>query len=199
MTLLTVAKALAKNVGLNPPDAVVSSSDREWVEALEFANETGDDLARRVDWPQLRATDTLTGDGTNKTFTLPSDFDHLPFAGAVVFGTTILRQLTATEWRTLTAVEGDPRYYLVEDNEVTLYPYLASAATATVNYQSANFCSAGSAFSSDSDTLLVNEDLFTKGLIVRWRRQKGMDYADYEAEYEAALGDMARFSEGARF
>lgn len=199
MTLLTVAAALAKNVGLQPPDAVVTSSDREWVEALQFANETGEEMARRVDWPQLRATDTLTGDGTNKTFTLPSDFDHLPVAGALVSGTTILRQLTKAEWQTLTAAEGTPRYYLIEDDEVTLFPYLASAETVTANYQSANFCSNGASFGADSDTLLVDEELFTKGLIVRWRRQKGMDYADYEAEYEADLRDAARFSEGARF
>lgn len=199
MTLLTSCQALAKNVGMAIPDAVVTSPLREWAEAVQFADETGEELARRVDWAELRSTDTLTGDGTNKTFTLPSDYDHMAPAGAVVYGTSILRPLTQSEWQTLTAVEGTPRYYLLEGNTITLWPYLATSDTATVNYQSANFCSAGSAFAADADTLVVDEDLFVKGLIVRWRRQKGMDYADYEAEYEAALQDIARFSDGARF
>lgn len=199
MTLLTVAEALAKNVGMAVPDVVLSSSLREWGEAVQFANETGEELARRVDWPELRATTTLTGDGTNQTFTLPAAYDHLAPAAALTSGTSILRPLTQAEWQTLTAVEGTPRYYLLEGNRVTLWPYLASAATVTVRYQSNAFCSAGAAFASDDDTLSIDEDLFTKGLIVRWRRQKGMDYADFEAEYEAALQDVARFSGGARF
>lgn len=199
MTLLTAAQALAKNVGMAIPDVVVSSPLREWKEALQFANEAGEEMSRRVDWAELRATTTLTGDGTNQTFTLPSAYDHLAPAAALVSGTTTLRPLTQSEWQTLTAVEGTPRYYLLEGSSVTLWPYLASAATVTVNYQSKNFCSAGSEFAADDDTLVVDEDTFVKALIVRWRRQKGMDYADFEAEYEAALRDVARFSDGARF
>ena len=51
----------------------------------------------------------------------------------------------------------------------------------------------------DTDTVLVDEGLFIKGLIVRWRRQKQMDVADYEAEYEAAMSDFARFNDRTRF
>ena len=198
MTLLTACKALAKNVGLAVPDAVVTSTAREWVEALQFANETGEELARRVDWPELRATQTLTGDGTDQTYSLAAAFDHLPESGAVIVGTSILRPLSQAEWQTLTMAEGTPRYYLLEDDQIRLFPYLATSSTATLNYQSNAFCSAGSAFAADDNTLTIDEDLFTKGLIVRWRRQKGMDYADYEAEYEAAIQDLARFSTGAR-
>lgn len=199
MTLLTACQAIAKNVGISVPDSVASSTDREMVEMLRFANETGEELARRVDWPELRATQTLTGDGTNLTFTMASDYDHLAPAGAVTFGTNILRPLTQAEWQTLVAAVGTPRYYLMESGSVTLFPFLANASTATVNYQSNAFCSAGSAFDADDDTLVVDEDLFTKGLEVRWRRQKGMDYADHEAEYEAAIMDFAGFSGASRF
>lgn len=199
MTLLTAAQALAKNVGMAIPDVVISSPLREWKEALRFANEVGEEMSRRVDWAELRASTTLTGDGTNQTFTLPSDYDHLAPAAALLTGTTVLRPLTQAEWQGLTAVEGTPRYYLLEGASVTLWPYLANAGTVTVRYQSKNFCSAGSAFDADDDTLTVDEETFIKGWIVRWRRQKGMDYADFEAEYEAALRDVARFSDGARF
>lgn len=199
MTLLTVCEALAKSVGLTPPDAVISSPARHWIEAAQFANETGEELARRVDWPELRATTTLTGDGTNKTFTLPADFDHLPMSGAVMAGTSILRPLTQAEWATLTSAEGTPRYYRLTGNQITLYPFLAASETVTVAYQSNAFCSAGAAFVADTDTIEIDEDLFVKALVVRWRRQKGMDYADFEAEYEAALADVSKFSDGARF
>ena len=50
----------------------------------------------------------------------------------------------------------------------------------------------------DTDTALIDEELLLKCLIVRWRRQKGMDYADHEAEYEAALKSYAGFDDGGR-
>ena len=54
------------------------------------------------------------------------------------------------------------------------------------------------AWALDDETSLIDENLFAKGLIVRWRRQKGMEYADHEAEYEAALMDIARFNDRSR-
>ena len=63
MTLLTIGAALAKNVGMSVPDIMISSPERKWLEAVQFANETGEELARRVDWGQLQDTATLTGTG----------------------------------------------------------------------------------------------------------------------------------------
>lgn len=200
MTLLTIAQGLAKNVGMASPASVIGNSAREWQEALQFANETGEELARRVDWGALQATATLTGDGTDKLHSLPAGFARLNAGVAVRANSAIVRPLSRAEWNTLTAVEGSPRYFLLEGAEMRLFPYLANAATATVQYQSKYWTSAGAAeFMTDTETSLISEDLFLKGLIARWRRQKGMPYQDEEAEYEAALQDFASFDDRARF
>lgn len=200
MTLLTIAQGLARNVGMQVPTSVVGSTMREWQEALQFANEVGEELSRRVDWGALQATATLTGDGTNKVHALPAGFARLSKGIAIRSGTSIVRPLTRAEWNALTPVEGTPRYFLLEGTEVTLWPFLADAATATASYQSDLWTSAGSsAFTVDSQTSLIDEDLFMKGLIVRWRRQKGMPYQDEEAEYEASLADYASFDDRGRF
>lgn len=199
MTLLTIAQGLAKNVGMQVPTSVVGNSAREWVEALQFVNETGEELARRVDWGQLQASTTLTGDGTNKVHALPSDFARLNQGVCVRSGANIVRPLTRAEWNSLTPVEGTPRYFILEGSDLTLFPFLANAATVTVQYQSKNWTSAGAnAFTVDTQTSLIDEDLMLKGLIVRWRRQKGMPYQDEEAEYEAAIQDFARFNDRGR-
>lgn len=200
MTLLTIVQGLAKNVGMATPTSVVANGAREWVEALEFVNETGEELARRVDWGQLRGSTTLTGDGTNKVHALPAGFARLSAGIAIKAGTAIARPLSRAEWNSLTAVEGTPRYFLLEGNEVTLWPFLANAATATASYQTKQWTSAGGeTFTADDQTSLINEDLMLKGLIVRWRRQKGMPYQDEEAEYEAAIKDFAGFDDRGRF
>lgn len=200
MTLLTICQALAKNVGMQSPTSIVGNVAREWVEALQFANEAGEELARRVDWGALQATATLTGTGASVAHALPSGFSRLTPGIAITSGTSIVRPLSRPEWNSLTAVQGTPRYFLLEGSEVTLWPYLANAATASASYQTKNWSSAGaSTFTADDQTSLMDEGLFAKGLIVRWRRQKGMPYQDEEAEYEAALQDFAGFDDRSRF
>lgn len=199
MTLLSIAQGLAKNVGMQTPSAVVGSGAREWQEALQFANETGEELARRVDWGALQASATLTGDGTNRTFALPAGFSRLSKGIAVRANGSIVRPLSRAEWNGLTPVQGAPRYFLLEGDEITLWPYLATAATATVSYQSKNWTDAGAnMLMADGESPVIDEALFLKGLIVRWRRQKGMAYQDEEAEYEAALQDFAAFDDRGR-
>ncbi len=200
MTLLTIAQGLAKNVGMQSPSSVVGNAARSWVEALQFANETGEELARRVDWGQLQASATLTGDGTNLTHSLPAGFGRLSKGAAVKAGATPIRSLSRAEWGTLTPAQGTPRYFLLEGDDMTLFPYLANLATVSVSYQTKYWTSAGAAaFTADDQTSLIDENLFLKGLIARWRRQKGMPYQDEEAEYEAALQDFANFDDRARF
>lgn len=199
MSLLSIVTALANNVGMSLPDVVITSLQRQWVEALQFANEAGEELARRVDWGQLQAQATLTGDGTNKVHALPSQFSRLNRGVSVMVGSSIVRPLTRAEWSRLAPVEGVPRYYLLEGQDLTFWPYLPNAATAIAQYQSLAWCSNGTgAFTSDTERSLIDEALFAKALIVRWRRQKGMPYADEEAEYEAALSDISGFNDGAR-
>lgn len=200
MTLLSIVQSMANDVGLPVPDQVFSAGSRAMNEVIPMANAVGEELARRVDWGQLTATATLTGDGTNLTHALPSGFKRIVSGiGVKTAAGTYPRPLTRAEWASLTPTEGVPRYYLLQDNDITLWPYLANGVTASLYYQSGNWCSSGGAtWGADDDTSLIDEDLFLKGLIVRWRRQKGMPYEDYEAEYEAMLQDLARFNDRAR-
>lgn len=200
MSLLTITQELARDVGLAVPTQVVGSADRSMSELLSFANAAGEELARRVDWGQLKATATLVGDGTQIAHAMPAGFARVIPGAAVTTPTGgIVRPLTQAEWGSLVPMVGDPRYFLLDQNKVTLWPHLATAATVSVRYQTKNWCSnGGSAFTADDQTALMDESLFAKALIVRWRRQKGMDYADYEAEFEAALADFARFNDRSR-
>lgn len=200
MSLLTVISELALNVGIVVPTQVIGSADRGMREAVQFANEACDELARRVDWGQLTQTATLTGDGTNLKHTLPAGFSRLVRGVCVKGAAGVVRPLTRAEWAALEPYEWNPRYFLLEDDGLTLWPYLANGETVTVIYQSENWCDNGTnAYAADSDASVIDEDLLAKGLIVRWRRQKGMPFEQEEAEYEAAIADLARFNDRGRF
>lgn len=193
MSLLTICAALAANVGIETPTRVVGSPDREMVEALQFANETGEELARRVDWSALRKTVSMSASGA-----MPADFSRLSTGICAMAGGSPVRPLTPSEWRVLAgnASTGVARYLLLSGATVTFWPAPTSAVTVT--YQSRNWLPAARSFASDSDVPLVDEALFARGLIVRWRRQKGMSYADEEAEFEAMLADKARADDRSR-
>lgn len=199
MSLLTICNKLAQNVGLAATAQVITSPLREWSEAVVMSNAVGVELAQRVDFGALLKTATLTGDGTNKVFDLGPDFSRIISGIGVTSGTATVRPLTQAEWASLTPVEGAPRYFMLEGRNMRLWPYLATGQTAVVRYQSRNWCSNGTAdWSADTETSLIDENLMTKGLIVRWRRQKGMPYQDYAAEYESDVSDIARFDDRSR-
>lgn len=191
MTLLTIAQGAALNVGMSVPDVVFASPDREWQELVQVANETGAELARRVQWGDLTRTEALTGPGP-----MPDDFDRL-VDGVCVMGAGIVRPLTRAEWTGLPTVpSGEPRYFLLENDAISLWP----EGPVSVTYQSRNWTSAGMhVFTADNQSPVFDEDLFLKGVISRWRRFKGMPYADFEADYEAALAQYAAQDDRGRF
>lgn len=198
MSLLSICNALAENVGLETTQLVRTSPKRDWAEAVTMANAAGDELARRVDFGALRRNETLAGDGTAKTYTI-AGFSRIIGGIAITYGAGIVRPLTQAEWASLDPVEGSPRYFRLEGNTLQLWPYLPAGQSATLRFQTRNWCSNGTnAWNADTDTALIDEGLLTKCLIVRWRRQKGMPFEDYEAEYEADLADRSRFDDAGR-
>jgi hypothetical protein len=198
MNLLQICQALAKNVGLAVPSSIVGSNDRNAVESLQLANEAGLELAERVDWSALTTTTTFAGTGADTAYALPVAWMRPTAGGGVRYGTTILRPLTAAEWATTTPAAGAPRYHYISGRTIKFYLYPQVGMTVTARYQSNEWASTGSQFTADDATPLVPADVLVKGLIARWRRQKGMEYQDQEAEYEATLQNYARFEDGGR-
>ena len=196
MSLLSLVESLAYSVGLNKPTQVMGAPGREMAEVRQVADETGEELARRVQWGDLTKTTMISGTGR---IALPADFGRLVEGIAVTADGRPVRSLTRGEWANLPTTIGRPRYFLLEDDAITLWPALPEGDGAAVTYQSKNWVSNGQArFTADNQSPLMDEALFLKGMIVRWRRNKGMAYADEEAEYEAALAQYAGFDDRGR-
>lgn len=208
LTLLQVAQSVARDVGLAQPTAVVGSTDdtnRGMVEMKQCLDFVGEDLSRRVDWSALRTEVTLTGNGSAFAHPLPASYLRMMAGNAVKLAVSlaIVRGgLSAEEFLSLPAVVGTPRYYLIGGprgaKTISFWPYLANAFGATALVQSENWVASATSYQADSDIALLPSPLMVKGGIARWRRQKGMDFADYVAEYEAALANYAEFDDGAR-
>lgn len=198
-TLLSIAGSVALDVGLAVPTVVIASTEREMLEMKQTLDFTGEELARRVDWSALRATTAVTGTGAATTHNLPSSFLRMISGQAVTVGTAVVRGgISAEEFLSLTQVAGTPRFYFVQGRTIQFWPWLAAATDATIRYQSSFWNTSSAAYVTDTDTALLPDQLMIKGGIARWRRQKGMDYPDYQAEYEMAIQQYAAFDDNAR-
>lgn len=192
MTPIDIAKAVAPNIAIAAPSTIVTNSDPTIVKLLQLMNEAGREAARRVNWGALEKIATITGSGTNAAFAMPVDFARLCEGNAVVCnGTPVRGGLSRDEWMALTPVEGTPRYFRLTGDDVSFYPFPATATIVRIAYLSAHWCSGGAAFTADDQKTLVPHELVCRGTIWRWKRSEGQDFSDYLAEYEAMLEELA--------
>jgi hypothetical protein len=222
LTLKTICDALALDVALPTADSIITNSDREWREVVAMSELVGEELARRVDFGELTNiidlgdatppetvagvlgysvdTGNTTSTSRGAVYNLGDGFSRISSGLGVTSEGGAIRALSRAEWNNLPAgTIGTPRYFLLEGQHLSLWPKMASGQVTTVSYQSKNWCSSGGqSWVADDDTSLIDESLMTKGLIARWRRQKGMAFEDYEAEYEAALAQIAGFDDRSR-
>ncbi len=200
MSLLTIARNIAVNVGVAVPSEVKSSSDPDAMKIVRFTEEAGEEVARRANWGALRKTGAVTGTGANDRFALPTDFGRvIPGTSIKSAGSVIRTGLSADEWNSLPASVGTPRYARLEGQTVAFWPYLPTSQQAAVTYQSLYWCGGGTSWAADGDVAAVPEILIEKGALWRWRRQLGADYQDQFAEFETALADLARMDDAMRF
>lgn len=194
MTLKDAIQNVAKNVGIQPPDSVLGNNEPDCVKLLQFANETGQELARRVDWAKMRKVRTIEGTGFAALFDLPADYARMVEGWGVTHdGNPVRGGLTGDEWNALPPVEGAPRYFQIVGQQIGFYPFPAEGQQITANYISTGWTSAGGAiFTADTETTLFPERLLEMGTVWRQKRHISADYSDYLAEYEAALADLAR-------
>ncbi|MGN6535209.1 MAG: phage adaptor protein [Mesorhizobium sp.] len=203
MNLLDIAKQFATNIGEETPTSVQGTEPFARL-AVQFINETGRDMIRRVDWHSLRSTFGVEGDGTARMYDLATDHDRLTRGLSVYFGGSPLRgSLSQDEWVSLTPSEGTPRYFYAAGRSMGFYPYLAASAAASVSYQSKNWASDANGngidtMSSNTDETDLPSPLLVMGSVWRWYRHAGRDFSDHMAEYEQMLTDYAQAEGGIR-
>lgn len=209
MTFLTAAQSAAIRLIGQKPTAFFSQSDQFSLEICDLANEVATDLVRAHDWRSLTSLQTYTGDGTTQGFPLPSDYDRM-VTGAEVFrpdwvSWRYVRATDLNQWYMLLigAPAVTPGFWIILDEEMQFWPVIATGDSAAWYYISKNIVrdSGGTrkqTFTADTDTLVLDEELVTLGLIWKWRAQKKLEYGEELANYEKLLAERSARDKGAR-
>jgi hypothetical protein len=88
MTALSAAQsAMIRLIG-RKPSTIFSSTEKTTVEIVDLITEVGVDIMKSHDWSALTKVHTITGNGTDTAFPLPSDYDRMSLAQGVSDGTS---------------------------------------------------------------------------------------------------------------
>jgi hypothetical protein len=209
MSLLQLIQGVCNSpgIGIPAPSAVVNSTDRAIKELLELAQQEGRELADRAAWQAITTEKTFTSVAAEtQTSAIPSDFNWM--VPDTFFNRTKTRRfigpLTPQQWQTQKAqsVSTVTDYYRIRGNNILVIPTMAAGDTCAYEYVSLNFCESSggtdqSAWAADTDVGLLDEKLMKLGIIWRYKKGKGLDYAEDFQTYEVKV-TQAIARDGAR-
>lgn len=194
MTIQDVVTDVAYVVGVEPPASATADTLPSSQKILRLANMAGDEIARRCDWRNMLATQTIVGDGVKKSFALNPDFARLVPGGAVRLAQApfdvIRGSLSSDAWRSVASTTTSAKFFRLFGTNIEFSAFVPNAAAIAIDYVSKNWANGsvpGAAWVADTDTSFFPERLLTKNIIYRWKRQNGLSYQDEMQEFEADL------------
>lgn len=208
MAILAAMQSAAIRLLGQRPAAFFGGSGTFEMEIADLVNEVAQDVAKYQDWQALTKFATITGDGAETAFALPSDYDRMLQNARVqdvqswFWGYSRVMDLNEFTYLTNTGWGPVPGVWTLYQNELRFTP--APTQNATYPYISSEWArDAGTqatkpAFTSDTDTFLLPERLLTLALVWRWRESKKLDASGDQEAFIKALDEYAAKDKGAR-
>lgn len=208
MTLLTIARAVADEVDILQPATVFGNPNPDSQKFIRYANKTGKELLRRYDWQQLRKEQTFTSLAQEEqTGILPSDFDRI--CVETFWDRSEKRILTGPitpqEYQGLKVHGVATQYprFMLRGSSAFILPVPAAGNALAFEYVSKNWAlssdgSPQSTFLADTDTVLLNEELFVAAMAFFWLDGEGQPSGVAAGHFERILRDLIKQSEPRR-
>ncbi len=208
MTVLEVAQRIAPRLGLKVPTAVFGLTDQKSVQLASAFNLARDDIFDAYKWSKLRNICSFTGNGVCRIFDQPADYDSME-NDAQLWTSRLyipLRHVTCPDaWL---SYETRHEQYLINAWQkigCTFHfrPALAFGEIVRFNYRSkCMVCAADDTlkerFTADDDTFRLSETLLERAVVYWWKKDRGLDYADAERDYERRKAKLIMEDRGAR-
>lgn len=181
MTVLTACQTAARRLKSETITSLFTSPTTFASELVDLANESATSIAKSHDWRVLTKLHTITGDGSDTSFALPTDYDRMPNGGKV-YSTSSYMPLrpvdSVNQWLEfqIDPVVGDPGFWIILGGEMQIKPAIGNARTAKFYYISNKPITTNTktAFTADADTFDLPERLLTLDVIWRWQHRKGL-------------------------
>ena len=208
MTLLTVVNDAEDLLTQTRSTAVCGATGLQARQMSALLKQVGRDLVKIHDWNKLLTPLEFTCLSTEaQTNYPPDDFDRMADHTEVWNNTRdwkVFGPLTSVEWADLTVrnVQTLPQYWRLNGGVLQIFApnagddmYFEYISKNWI-YEAGNTSSPADECSDDTDTFVFDEWLLTLGLVWRWRKAKGFDYAEELVDYERYLEKAIKSDKG---
>ena len=202
MSMLDTVIRFCKRRNLDVPTTVSGSTDPQIRQILAILEEEGNELSGRGDWQQLtfEATHTTVATESQGDITSIATNGYRYIKNDTIWDRTSslpIPVLSGTEWQQYKAASlSGPRYSArIRGDELIVNPVPTAGNTWAFEYVSWNWILGADGatyrqyFSLDTDTLLLPEPILLMGLTWRWKKEKGLSYAEDYNAYERLVKD----------
>lgn len=201
MSLLTIIQGACAELGFAQPTAAYASADSQILQMVALLNVEGKELAARYDWQKLTQRTSFVTVGTEIQGSMSTIAPGYKFVINDTIWNSDLRRpvfgpVNPQAWEQFKAMQinGPWNQYRIYGDQIHFFPVPSAGQTCYFEYITRYWVGGTSAaWTQDTDTALLDEDLMQRGLIWRWKKTKGLDYAEDFNTYERQVVDaMAR-------
>lgn len=205
-TVLQIVRDVCSEIGLTQPNTAVGSSDLQVVQLTALVNREGKELAGRGQWEELVREQTFVSIAAEDQGALRGGLVSAANGMKYIVNETVWDRTGqyklagptgASRWQAEKAftTAGPYARYRVRGNHLFMLPAPTAGRTLVFEYLSENWVidTAGlvtrNKFTMDDDYPLLDSNLITLGGIWRWKKSKGLEYAEDFQTYEYAVVD----------
>lgn len=197
MSMLSLVQRFCRRTNIPVPATVLGSTDEQVVQVLALLEEEGNDLQRRGNWDNLisEATHTTTAAEDQGAITSIATNGFREFVSDTFWDRSSqlpVYVISKQNWQAAKATNVTGPYYQsrIRGGNLIVNPTPTAGLSWAFEYVSKNWItdSAGANptqyFTVDSDLMLLDEEILMMGLRWRWKKEKGLEYAEDHQTYE---------------
>jgi hypothetical protein len=212
MSMLSIIQHFCRRRGIPRPTTAYGSTDPQVLQVMALLEEEGNDLATRHDWQALtfEASHTsLASEDQGAIATIATNgYRHIK--NETIWNRTtsipLYGPMNDVEWQSVKGMAATgPHYrYRIRGGKLLVNPVPAAGEAWYFEYYSKNWLTDSTGVTyrqyvgADTDIGLLPEDLLLMGLTWRWKKEKGLDYAEDFATYESQAKDAMSHDGGRR-
>lgn len=202
-TCLQIIQRVCKMVGIVPPNAAVGATDPQIMQLVAISEEEGNQLVTRGNWTALQFEAVFTTVATEIQGSIDTIAPGCLYVvndtiwnrdqGVPVFGPVTQQDYQQIKSQIFT---GPYNQYRIKNNNLHYVPTPQAGMECAFEYISENWIYSGAKtpttyrfWQTDSDTPFLKDDLIVLGTIWRWKKVKGLEYAEDFNTYERAVID----------
>lgn len=203
MSLLTIIQDAADRIGIVRPSSVIGATDQQIRSLLALSIQDGKALAKRHDWQRLTKEKTFTATATEtQSGVLPADFDRL--INGTFWNRSQDRQvagpISPQRWQLLKSglIVMPWDSFRIRGSDLLMSPVPVAGDDMAFEYITTYWAASAAdsapdqaTWAADDDQSFLDDELQTLGVVWRFKKARGLEYAEEFQEYEMRFAQIA--------